>query len=305
MAQARGVSRVLAKLEKSISEGKYYEAHQMYRTLNFRYLNQKKYDELLELLYKGSTLLLNHSQQSSGADLAMLLLEAQTVSKAPPSEQHVGRCVALFRLLDAQTRPPFLVKAVGWSSSEQHKQGHPLLHQRLAKLLWEEKDYGSARYHFLRSEDGSGCATLLIELHLSKGYPSEVDLFLTQAVLQYLCLQKRVVAVQVFEVYTHQHPAISQGPPYLLPLLNFLWFLLLATERGRVPEFTVLCEQYAGVLARDPCYKTYLDTIGQLFFQLPPPPRRQNMFGNILQSILGGLEEEEEEAAPLTTEELD
>ena len=38
MAQVRGVSRVLAKLEASINEGRYYEAHQMYRTLHFRYV---------------------------------------------------------------------------------------------------------------------------------------------------------------------------------------------------------------------------------------------------------------------------
>lgn len=34
----RGVSRVLQKLEKSVTDGNYYEAHQMYRTLYFRYI---------------------------------------------------------------------------------------------------------------------------------------------------------------------------------------------------------------------------------------------------------------------------
>lgn len=33
----RGVSRVLDKLEASVNSGHYYEAHQMYRTLYFRY----------------------------------------------------------------------------------------------------------------------------------------------------------------------------------------------------------------------------------------------------------------------------
>ena len=37
MSGTRGVDRVLAKLERSVNEGKYYEAHQMYRTLYFRY----------------------------------------------------------------------------------------------------------------------------------------------------------------------------------------------------------------------------------------------------------------------------
>lgn len=32
----RGVSRILEKLEKSVKDGDYYEAHQMYRTLYFR-----------------------------------------------------------------------------------------------------------------------------------------------------------------------------------------------------------------------------------------------------------------------------
>ncbi len=38
MASKRGgVERVLAKLHASVEQGNYYEAHQMYRTLYFRY----------------------------------------------------------------------------------------------------------------------------------------------------------------------------------------------------------------------------------------------------------------------------
>jgi len=90
---SHGVQRVLAKLEASINSENYYEAHQMYRTLYFRwesadsiaspregapprirefrspltsfayrYLGQRKYSELLELLYNGSNLLLQHEQ---------------------------------------------------------------------------------------------------------------------------------------------------------------------------------------------------------------------------------------------------
>lgn len=38
MAAKRGVTRVLEKLEVSVNSGQYYEAHQMYRTLYFRYI---------------------------------------------------------------------------------------------------------------------------------------------------------------------------------------------------------------------------------------------------------------------------
>lgn len=81
----RGVSRVLGKLENSIQEGNYYEAHQMYRTLYFRYSGQNKLDDCLALLYSGSKLFLEKEQYSSGADLILLLLT--TLGKRNNSEK--------------------------------------------------------------------------------------------------------------------------------------------------------------------------------------------------------------------------
>lgn len=71
----RGVSRVLGKLDSSIEAGNYYEAHQMYRTLYFRYTAQQKYDDCLELLYKGSMKLISKQQETSAADLGLLILD--------------------------------------------------------------------------------------------------------------------------------------------------------------------------------------------------------------------------------------
>lgn len=80
-AAARGgVSRVLAKLELSIQSGDYYEAHQMYRTLYFRYLSQKRYNDCLELLFKGAMRFLVNEQYGSGADLGLLVVD--TLEKA-------------------------------------------------------------------------------------------------------------------------------------------------------------------------------------------------------------------------------
>ena len=47
-----------------------------------------------------------------------------------------------------------------------------------------EKNYAQARYHFERSNDGEHCAMMLIEYHVTMGYPGEVDLFIAQSVLQ-------------------------------------------------------------------------------------------------------------------------
>lgn len=124
---------------------------------------------------------------------------------------------------DVPERETFLANALQWSikGSHEYKSGHPHLHQSIAQILWKgriytvliskncyyalhclnhsdrtilikystidtfsEKNYALARYHFLHSTDGSGCAAMLVELHRQRGYSSEVDLFIAQAVLQ-------------------------------------------------------------------------------------------------------------------------
>lgn len=86
-----GVSRVLGKLQESIQAGKYYEAHQKYRTLYFRYLSQKRFDECLELLYTGAHTFLDNEQYGSGADLGNLVVETLEKMKIENSELWMRR----------------------------------------------------------------------------------------------------------------------------------------------------------------------------------------------------------------------
>ncbi|PRD32666.1 UNVERIFIED_CONTAM: Golgi to ER traffic protein 4 [Trichonephila clavipes] len=60
--RGQGTERVLKKLHTNIELGQYYEAHQQYRTLYFRHLSQKKYGDLISLLYEGSVLFFTHNQ---------------------------------------------------------------------------------------------------------------------------------------------------------------------------------------------------------------------------------------------------
>lgn len=99
-------------------------------------------------------------------------------------------------------------------------------------MYWRENNFTSSHRHFLHSRDGVAYATMLIELQTTRGFKSEIDLFITQAVLQILCLKNKEMAKDTFMEYTRSHPSIknSKGPPYLFPLLNFLWLLLKAIE---------------------------------------------------------------------------
>ncbi|XP_035254591.1 Golgi to ER traffic protein 4 homolog isoform X2 [Anguilla anguilla] len=303
-----GVQRVEGKLRASVEKGDYYEAHQMYRTLFFRYMSQAKHVEARELMYSGALLFFSYNQNSA-ADLSMLVLESLEQSDAKVADDILEHLAKLFSLMDPNSpeRVAFVSRALKWSTGGSGKLGHPKLHQLLAVTLWKEQNYSESRYHFLHSSDGEGCAQMLVEYSAARGFRSEVDMFVAQAVLQFLCLKNKSSASVVFSTYTQKHPSIEKGPPFGQPLLNFIWFLLLAVDGGKLTVFTVLCEQYQPSLKRDPMYNEYLDRIGQLFFGVPPKQSSsyggllaRPLFclpGNLLNSLMGSGEEEEGEEA--------
>ncbi len=299
ITQDHGVKRVLIKLEKSINSGNYYEAHQMYRTLYFRYLGQKKYSSLIELLYNGSHQLLQKEQHTSGADLGILLVDVLQKADITPSQPYFEKLINLFALMSSTTpeRETFVQNALRWSTKGSNfKTGHPDLHQKLAEVYWKEKNYTLSRQHYLYTSDGQGCAKMLIELHENQGFSNEIDLFITQTVLQYLCLKNKAAANKVFKSYVSLHPKIKKNPPYTRPLLNFLYFILKVVESGKLTVFTILCEHYLTSLNTDPSFLQYINKISQIYFNVQPPQNYNNRGGllsTFLQSFFNDLDNED------------
>lgn len=64
------------------------------------------------------------------------------------------------------------------------RNGLPQLYHWLCVYVCLEQNYSESRYHFLHSSDGEGCAQMLVEYSASRGFQSEVDMFVAQAVLQ-------------------------------------------------------------------------------------------------------------------------
>ncbi|CAF1582124.1 unnamed protein product [Adineta ricciae] len=205
-----------------------------------------------------------------------------------------------------------------------HRTGHPKLHEAFARILWDqEKNYKDSRYHYLHSDDGRSFAIMLIEAHQTLGYPSEIDLFIAQTVLQYLLLRNFHTAYLVFITYVEQHPKIRQPPPgpfnQVYPMLNFLWFLLLCLKKTliKVPInnnsnnasgepnqrldivpssetthcFSSLVNAYKPSLERDSTLIQYVEKIGTLFFGLKQKSSStsSNPFENLMNSLTANL----------------
>lgn len=178
------------------------------------------------------------------------------------------------------------------------------MHKVIAQVMWSEGNLEQARHHFLLSKDGSGCGQMLIELSQTKGFSKEVDLFIAQVVLQQLCLKEITSATNTFNTYIKFHPKISRtDPPFVMPLLNFIFFLFKVIETRKLAIFRSLYELYKPSLDRDPSYEKYLEKIGVIFFGAPQPPQRPSggIFGGLISQLFQGLEDDDDDEQQSTS----
>lgn len=230
--------RLITKLEDRLEKGDYYEAHQIYRTIYHRLAREKKFNEAYNLLFSGAVKLLERKQYNSGADLANLLIDMlTTLNSINELDVHTEeglisniRCLFQHILPDSPERVQFVSKALSISFLSSL-----ILRKQFAEILWKEKSFAESRLHFIYSSDsGDNSALMLVEYQTSSGYSNEVDLMIVQFVLQVLCIENKQLAHNAFLLYTLNHPKIEcSKPPFVMPLLNFIFFLLSEIDKHR------------------------------------------------------------------------
>lgn len=299
------------KLSRSKNQNKrkflqiFFTAHQIFRTIYFRYSKQEKFLELCDLLFDGAEKLIAAKQFQSGSDVSLLLIEV--LQKCKFNEQDFEKWIVnvggIIDKIEANVveRESLIVKAVKWSCEGNKinpNQGHPLLHKLIANTMAKEQNYEQARYHYLLSKDGFGCAKILIQLS-AKANDSEVDMVIVQVVLNLLILKEKDTALVTFNTYTQLHPCIrTSNPPYRTPLLNFLYFLLNIIDDPKLQCFKSLCELYKTALSRDPAYEKQLQQIGVSYFGAPAsrPARQNGLFGDLISQLFQDSDDSDEEA---------
>jgi hypothetical protein len=141
------------------------------------------------------------------------------------------------------------------------------LHLALAQLHRAHKQFGDAQKHYLRAQSYLEHAKALVEW-AKTGLPSELDLFVARAALEYVCLQNLKGANMVFRVFLTAFKKDADAAATLKdsPLLNFVRFLLKVVQRDAKPLFLLLRNKYSVALARDAQFEKYLDVIGATYF---------------------------------------
>ena len=302
--------KLLQRLKLNTSDDSFYETHQLYKTIHFRCITNELVDESIDLIYNGIVYFTIKKQLHCIYDLSKLFIETlkKSPSKVVPESidaDFVSKCKFIHASLKEgiEEQNEFTAGILKWSGNlfaqqaaqiksithenalivYQKNFGHVDLNRAFALNLWLEKNYVKARYHFLHSTDADSFSQMMIECHHNYGFPSEVELFLTQVVLQLLCLRNLKTAVDFFNHYVKHHSQIDADTQ---PLVNFLNFLFSAIKLKRVSIFNTLLDVYKPSLDRDKSYYDFLDRIGQYFFNLKPKKvEKESMFGNLMRML--------------------
>lgn len=289
-------SKLLQRLQVAQSEKRFYEAHQICKTIYFRCTVRRNYAEALTYIVPGAKFLLQHQQWESGIDVACLAVELMSKGESKLDvDEHFNDLCALLRAMPSTCvdREKYISKTLSLLSTQPASR-LASFNEFLGRQFWQEGSLTHARNRMILSGNGFTVGCFLIELHRRYGGVSEVDLFIVQAVLQFLCMKKESVAALTFFTYTRRHPKLDGGPPFTeFPLLNFVWLLMLSIHRKLSNDaLSLLCTKYRPQLARDPNFSMYLERIGQLYFGLQP---KQNSLSGMLSNLMKMFNEDEDE----------
>lgn len=297
------LQRTIARFQQRIDNKEFYEAHQTLRTITNRYVKSKNYNEAIDLLYQGSSILAKNNEFASASDLISYLIHVYEECGAVclnelASKQNKTRLIELISSLpDSDPSLTELSKqALNWSISyndNNSKFGDASLHHIFGiKLLSASANQPT--------EESKHQLFLVAELHLVLGtyesLPVYVDflyswfentggdpgVFLSRAVINYGYLKNVHFAQTAVDQFvsrfvsekTPEHETVEAGEGAKLlyfssaPLLNMLQLLVITLEKEQSGEkFLKLYNHYKDELNKHDLVNQ-VGYLGRLYFQL-------------------------------------
>ncbi|PIA59559.1 hypothetical protein AQUCO_00400443v1 [Aquilegia coerulea] len=95
----------IEKIEKTVSDGNYYGAQQMYKSMTARYVSAERFEEALDILQSGACIQLKHRQVTCGAELAVLFVDTLVKGKVPCNEDNIDRVRKIYLEFPQITMP--------------------------------------------------------------------------------------------------------------------------------------------------------------------------------------------------------
>lgn len=268
------------ELESALDSGSSYEALQLLKSLLFRSSGPE--EDACKLFERGIRQFVACGNSGCAIDLCKAFVESLSRRRDP---KHIGSCTveAINSSIDHMKsfptdRSEYLKMLLKWAADNKplirRPDGaeEPLdLHQMLGKQFLCEGDASQAFYHFVRSSDAEGCASCVLKLQNTLGYPSEFDLFAAQVILQLLVLKHVEMAQNVYEIIVSSDEANKLKNSRSAVMFNFLDLLIKTCKKQprNTKNFELLVKGYSRVYDWDPVLEDYVKLIGQHLFAIP------------------------------------
>jgi len=280
-----GSSRILTKLQDAIQTHKYYEAHQLVKTLNFRYTSGKRYDELETLLENVSEFLLDNKQFESGMDVAIMIANLYKAAEFKPNTKRIDASVRLLKKMpNSPERGQFILGVADWVGVSEISQE---LNSSAAEIYIQERGFEDAWKHIIRLYDGKQAATYVMQIIQGLGAflrQEELGLLTAHLVITFLVAKKIPQAEQAFVTMVQ-----SQDVNHLYPLLNGTRFLVESAKMNDPEAFQSIQHLYDLSFSRDPNLKKLVCAAGKSLFHLNDEranPRGGGGFMSILNAMM-------------------
>jgi len=270
-----------AFVDQQTSNSSVYEALQLIKATHRRQLQRKKTQDALLLLQSAIKKMCKLSEFSGGADLVNILIE-QFKSNPGNTQEQLNIFLDLIALFPTEyDTTDQLKKACIWNTKAlDSATADPSLLQVRATRSWIKGDYGDAMTCYLGCNEPEEFADMLSDW-ASKGYPSELDLFVVRPVLALLSKQQFQQAQKVFSLFVGRYYPDQDS---FTPLLNFTKFLLEAIEKKSAEEYKEIIDVYQPSLQRDPLLAKTVSKIGTDIFNIQPSSQN-NFLTSMLQML--------------------
>lgn len=226
-----------------LEEGKLYEFAQNVENRARRHLAKKEFSECQVLALSGLIELVKKKQFNILNELLDLLVKSsQQVSPNFQMLEEVYRQLPTDQGLN-------LLKQILKPTQD------PRISELLARAMEEQEDIPKAFFYWVCSDSYKDMLRTL-QILIDRGYPSELDLFVTRATLMLLSYKKSGVAKHLLTEFKYIET----------PLIHFAKFIVQAFEVNEKSLVSILKEKYAKSLERDPRLLKYVSLAEKAYF---------------------------------------
>ncbi|KAI3384293.1 hypothetical protein SNEBB_005052 [Seison nebaliae] len=289
------IEKIHDRAENRLAKGDFYQAHQMYKSMYFRFMNHSNEADAISIAHNGCLQFLEHNQIESAFDMAKSYMNALNKFSTKYSEEREMEIMEMMKKMKKVTmedREELLTQFLQWSSSNEKKKGHPHLLKGFGEIMMEEEHWHQARIFLKAGEEAEVFTRLLILMQQVEDKDCEIQLFLTQAILQQLSMNRLEFAKQVYEYYAINHPklkmTVNDNGKSKYPLINFCWFLVGTIINKNKNAYQFICWRYKNLLKVDSEYFGYLKMIDRIYFNIVTNTQSSNPVDMIMRMMMGG-----------------